>query len=94
MDWPYAKRQGPSEQVDRTSLERLSGPTGGAVWMVKSLAQIQRAAVELTDELRQQYTLGYAPATPPDGRYRRIVVRSSNPSHAVSHRLGYLAVPR
>lgn len=94
MDWPYEKRRGPSERIDRVSLERLSGPTGGAVWMVRTLAQIQRAAEELVQELRQQYTLGYVPARPPDGQYRRIVVRTSNPANTVSHRLGYVAVPR
>ena len=95
MDWPYRAQRpgarGPSERVDRSSLERLAHPTGGAVWLPRSRQELVGAASEMMRELREQYTLGYAPRTPADGKYRRLKVSARNPDYRVRHRMGYVA---
>jgi Ca-activated chloride channel family protein len=98
MDWPYRPQRtgarGPSERIDRSTLERLAHPTGGVVWMPKSRQELIAAASELMVELREQYTLGYSPRQAADGRYRRLKVISHNPENRVRHRTGYVASAR
>ena len=98
MDWPYRPQRtgarGPSERIDRSTLERLAHPTGGMVWMPKSRQELIAAASELMVELREQYTLGYSPRQAADGRYRRLKVISHNPENRVRHRTGYVASAR
>ena len=93
IDWPYQARRarGPSERVDRATLTRLAAPTGGAVWIATTAADLLSAALQLTTELRQQYSLGYSPLRPPDGRYRRVKVQVADPALRVRHRIGYVA---
>jgi hypothetical protein len=51
----------------------------------------ETSALALVDELRSQYTLGFTPKKPWDGKYRRITVETMNPALLVRHRTGYLA---
>lgn len=88
LNWPGA---GENSGVDRPSLEKLAMPTGGAVAIASTLRDVELSAQRLADELRQQYTLGFYPLKPPDGKYRRITVRAKNASYRVRTRAGYLA---
>jgi Ca-activated chloride channel family protein len=78
-------------QVHVPSLEKLAIPTGGGVAVAKSMADLQILAKNLTDELRQQYTVGFSPLKAPDGKYRRVKVVAKNPAYTVRTRAGYLA---
>ena len=75
-------------------LPDLVGDSGGTVFRARDAATAEIAARALLQELRAQYTLGYAPKKPLDGQYRSIKVEALNPSLVVRHRAGYLARPR
>jgi Ca-activated chloride channel family protein len=73
------------------SLEKLADPTGGGVAVAKTTADLEILAKFLTDELRQQYTLGFSPLKAADGKYRRLKVVAKNPEHTARTRAGYVA---
>jgi VWFA-related protein len=75
-------------------LPDLVGDSGGAVFTARDADSAERAAMALLEELRSQYTLGYAPMKPLDGKYRQLKVEATNPRLVVRHREGYLAQPR
>lgn len=76
------------------SLQRLAEPTGGMVIVASSMREVEESAQRLAEELRQQYTLGFAPANSPDGRYRRIRVATRHPDYRVRTREGYAPAAR
>ena len=82
-----------SPRVAFNVLPGLVGDSGGAVYTVQIDPQVPRAAQTFLEELQSQYTLGYVPSKPPDGRYRRIKVEARDRTHKVRHRGGYLAAP-
>jgi hypothetical protein len=53
--------------------------------------QIEKVLDAIADELRTQYTLGFYPARPDDGRYHLLRVRTRS-GNAVRARRGYLAL--
>jgi hypothetical protein len=53
-------------------------------------SQLDRALTQIADELRSQYTLGYYPASPDDGRFHRVRVITRN-GYVVRTRPGYVA---
>jgi Ca-activated chloride channel family protein len=84
-------------QVNRTRLDQLPdivGDSGGTVFRARDEDGAEAAARALVEELRAQYTLGYAPTKPLDGKYRTLKVVPTNPALRVRHREGYLAQPR
>jgi Ca-activated chloride channel family protein len=89
LDWGSGASDASALHVP--SLKTLADPTGGAVAVVRTLADVEGAAGALANELRQQYTLGFYPQKAPDGKYRRIVVKTKNPDYRVRTRAGYLA---
>ena len=74
-------------------LPALVGDSGGRVYTAHDSKSAEVAAHALIDELRSQYTLGFAPTKAWDGKYRQIVVEAANPMLLVRHRAGYLANP-
>jgi hypothetical protein len=72
-------------------LPDLVGDSGGTVYQIRTPEGGEAAARALLEELRSQYTLGYVPKRPADGRYRVIKVESTNRNIVVRHRAGYLA---
>jgi Ca-activated chloride channel family protein len=75
-------------------LPDLVGDSGGTVYRARDAAGAELAAGTFLDELRTQYTVGYAPKRAPDGRYRTLKVETTNPSFVVRYRGGYLAAPQ
>jgi len=76
------------------ALIQLSADTGGKYFYASSLAQLDEAFRQISDELRTQYLLAYYPSQRlSDSDFRRIQVRvKSIPSDAdfkVRHRTGY-----
>jgi Ca-activated chloride channel homolog len=75
-------------------LPDLVGDSGGTIYRARDIATAQAAAVAFLDELRAQYTIGYAPKKAADGKYRQLRVETTNTAYVVRHREGYLAQPR
>lgn len=70
-------------------LQRYSAMSGGSAFLVSDFAGLQRAARQISLELKHQYRLGY---DPPDGprRFRRVEVRTTRKGVSVRTRSGYL----
>jgi Ca-activated chloride channel family protein len=90
----WAQSGGGNSELHVPSLEKLANPTGGGVAVARSMADMDRLAKNLTDELRQQYTVGFTPLKAPDGKYRRLKVVAKNPAYTVKTRAGYFAAKR
>lgn len=67
---------------------------GGVIYNVNAEPDVPAATKKLLDDIRNQYTLGYTPARPFDGKYRRVTVEMNPPGYSVRHRSGYLAMPQ
>jgi Ca-activated chloride channel family protein len=87
----WAQAGGGNSDLHVPSLEKLAHPTGGGVAVARTLPELELLAKRLTDELRQQYTVGFTPLKAPDGKYRRVKVVAKNPAYTVRTRAGYLA---
>lgn len=90
----WGRAAGVTSDLHVPSLQKLADPTGGAVAVARTMADLDGLAKYLTDELRQQYTLGFTPLKAADGKYRRVKVVAKNPDYRVRTRAGYLAARR
>jgi Ca-activated chloride channel family protein len=83
------------EQEDAGLLQRLCKDTGGVAYFPKTDAEIAAASATVATDLREQYTLGFVPAEPTDGRaFRKIEVTVVTPGLGrlrVRTRSGYIA---
>jgi Ca-activated chloride channel family protein len=80
------------------ALIQLSEDTGGKYYYATSMAQLDDAFRQISDELRTQYLLAYYPSRrTSNSQFRRIQVRvSGSPevaSYRVRHRAGYYTAP-
>ncbi len=74
-------------------LETLVGDSGGSVRRLLSQPEVAMAAKNIVDELQYEYVIGYTPAKPLDGKYRKLKVEVNRRGTFVRHRGGYLALP-
>jgi Ca-activated chloride channel homolog len=79
----------------RHDLDQLTERTGGIAHYPTDIDQIDRAALDLAEQIRRQYTIGYAPTNQAlDGTYRAIKVTvAANERMVVRTRPGYRASP-
>lgn len=81
----------------RAALESLSSDTGGIAYFPSSLEQVDRIALEIARDIREQYTIGYHPTRPDAlGGYRTVRVEAQAPGFknlSVRTRKGYYAKP-
>lgn len=79
----------------RHELEALTDQTGGVAYFPASVEQVESVAVDLARQIRNQYTIAYAPLNQTlDGSYRTIRVTVNGPEHyKVRTRAGYRASP-
>ena len=74
------------------NLAQLTAATGGRLYKPASFNDLERTYAEVADELRHQYTLYYSPLnTKRDGKFRRVRVETTSPTHQVAARIGYYA---
>ena len=83
------------DAVDTKVLEALAENSGGRAFLLAESylqhgLEIQKVLTAIADELRGQYTIGYYPATPDDGRYHSIKIRTTE-GYVVRARRGYVA---
>ena len=74
-------------------LPRLIGDSGGFEYRLLGGAAAATVPRAFVDDLRFQYTIGYTPLKPLDGKYRRVKVEVNKRGFRVRHRGGYLAMP-
>lgn len=76
-------------------LEELTSATGGKLFRPAAFTDLEKTYREVAEELSQQYTLFYSPLdVSRNGRFRRLRVETTNPTHKVSARIGYYAPKR
>jgi len=74
-------------------LPKYASATGGQVFPELSQKAIEDAYAQVTEEARNQYTLGYNAAARPAGGYRSIEVRVDRPNLKVFAKDGYYPLP-
>ena len=83
-------------RVQRTrpsrDLRKLADETGGGFFELKKSAELAPTFTRVSQELRSQYLLGFAPATL-DGKLHKLEVRTRRPGTTVRARKSYLATP-
>ena len=76
-------------------LKRLAKETGGEAFLPESLADVTPICERIARDIRNQYTIAYAPTNRKrDGTHRVILVKASAPDHkglSVRTRSGYVA---
>ena len=79
----------------RRELDELTERTGGVARYPKSIEEIDAAVLDLARQVRNQYTIAYAPLNRTlDGTYRAIRVDVAGPGRlSVRTRKGYWATP-
>ncbi len=93
----HVLRRSRDDEVDMRILDALAEATGGHSYFLEEAHseggdKIDMACVEVSAELRQQYTLGYYPSSKTkDGKYRKIRVTTRNPAYVVRSKEGYFA---
>ena len=83
---------GSSKERGNRYLKRLVDETGGKLFFPTKSDELTKSFLEISQELRSQYTLGYRSSnTKRDGAYRKIRVVASNKQFKVRSRDGYYA---
>ena len=83
-----------AQRVNVNTLNEITGQSGGRTEVVRATADLDVATSRIAEELNSQYVLAYASPHPGDGKYHSIRVRTTDPSHRVRARNGYVAVRR
>jgi VWFA-related protein len=77
---------------DQGVARRLTDETGGRMIVVRNERNLEQAFDQISEELRSQYTIGYAPTNKKrDGSYRKIKVEMKDKEYSVLTRRGYYA---
>jgi Ca-activated chloride channel family protein len=74
-------------------LRDFADQTGGRAYFPYSVDDLAQSFMDIGNELRSQYFIAYSPSLPPNGRYRKIKVRTDRKGLTVRTRKGYYAVP-
>jgi len=86
---PGENPQGRFSEADFV-LRTLSEQTGGRVFFVEKIEQLEAIYQQIADELSNQYSIGYTPGNlRRDGAWRSIQVRVSEPGTVARTRRGY-----
>ncbi|MCI0660689.1 MAG: VWA domain-containing protein, partial [Acidobacteria bacterium] len=79
-------------QSARRELREMAKRTGGRVYPIKQLPELDRAYTQIASELRTQYSLAYYPSNDKhDGKWRTLRVEIRRPGFIVEARPGYRA---
>jgi VWFA-related protein len=74
------------------NLKKLTDETGGRLFLPAKLEELTKSFLQISEELRSQYTLGYRSSNNKrDGTYRKIRILTSNKQYRVRARDGYYA---
>jgi hypothetical protein len=74
------------------NLAALTEATGGRLYRPAAFAGLGQIYAEVAEELRHQYALYYTPLDKRrDGRFRRVQIRTADPTLRVTASVGYFA---
>jgi VWFA-related protein len=77
---------------DQSTAKRLTDETGGRTIVVRSEKNLEQAFDQISEELRNQYTVGYTPSNKAhDGSYRKVKIEMKNKDYSALTRRGYYA---
>ncbi len=75
-------------------LDDLAAQTGGRLYAVDDLDQLDSISARISDDVRTQYVLGYSPLNAAhDGKYHRVKVTVNSSDLRTYYRPGYYALP-
>ncbi len=75
-------------------LKKMAEETGGRLISPTKNNDLRKAFQDIADELRSQYSIGYAPTNPKrDGSFRKIEIKLNQADLKVQTRKGYFAMP-
>jgi VWFA-related protein len=81
-----------SDYIGASVAKRMTDETGGRMIQVRSEKSLEKAFDEISEELRNQYVIGYYPInTKLDGTFRKVKVETVPESYKVLTRKGYYA---
>lgn len=76
----------------RRAIEAIAKASGGTAVFPDTLEQVEKVALEMAREIRNQYVIAYTPIVPDDGSFRTIKVLANGPGRpTVRTRSGYYA---
>ena len=89
----FPERDPSKAKTAHHELDRLAERTGGVAYYPTSVDQVETVAVDLARQIRNQYTIAYAPLNQAlDGSYRTIRLAVAGPERFSVHtRTGYRA---
>jgi VWFA-related protein len=82
---------GPSHSNGKANLKSLSEKTGGTYYEATKRAALEEIFIKIEEELRSQYSLGYAPDAAARRGYRKIRIGVKKKGMVVHGRDGYYA---
>jgi VWFA-related protein len=89
-DPSFYRSQGIMFSPGEADLRRMSEETGGHMFRVDRRTTLESVFQEIQDEMRTQYSIGYAaPGNTAPGTYRRVEVRTKQKGLKVQARKGY-----
>jgi Ca-activated chloride channel homolog len=80
----------------KRALDELTGASGGVSYYPKDVAEVDKIALQVAHEVRNQYTIAYAPTIEAlDGSFRaiKVTVNGAGRTALVRTRTGYYATP-
>jgi len=82
-------------RLAKRALDALTNESGGLAFYPKSVSEVDRIALQVAQEIRNQYTIASSPTIQAmDGSFRQIKVIVTGPGHPqVRTRSGYYATP-
>jgi len=85
-----SRRQTVEEQNGPRLLDELAEQTGGQLYTVDNLDDLESISVRISRELRNQYVLGYSPTNDSrDGKYRQVKLKLDTPLDMPKLRANY-----
>jgi Ca-activated chloride channel family protein len=89
-----ANQPGSVRAEQRARLVQLADATGGQAFFPAGMDDVTAAYDKIVAQIRAQYSLGFAPTTVTDGRWRKVEIRVSRPdlkNARILSRRGYFA---
>lgn len=78
----------------RRALNALTSAAGGLAYYPKEVADVERLALQVAQDIRNQYIIAYSPTNQTlDGTFRQILVQTNGKKFNVRTRSGYYATP-
>jgi VWFA-related protein len=80
-----------ASEEGKKGLQRMAKETGGVYYQVKEGQTLEQIYAQIEDALRNQYSLGYTPPHPNDGKFHKINLTAKDHKLVVHTRAGYYA---